>query len=63
LDRRSHFSQDSLLRSECERLVLHAESAKARQFYLHVVPEFETGPTDDRHLVLLMKDIRRTLLG
>ena len=30
-------------------------------FYRHLVPEFETSPTDDLHLVLLMKDIRRTL--
>jgi hypothetical protein len=27
------------------------------------VPEFEPSPTDELHLVLLMKDIRRTLLG
>ncbi len=26
-----------------------------------LVPEFEVSPTDDLHLVLLMKDIRRTL--
>jgi hypothetical protein len=31
--------------------------------YLPLVPEFEQSPTDEPHLVLLMKDIRRTLLG
>ena len=45
----------------CRGLLVHAESDEARDFYLHLVPEFETSPTDDLHLVLLMKDIRRTL--
>ncbi|MGI8537276.1 MAG: GNAT family N-acetyltransferase [Mycobacteriales bacterium] len=45
----------------CRGLLVHAESSEARDFYLHLVPEFETSPTDDSHLVLLMKDIRRTL--
>lgn len=27
----------------------------------HLVPEFEASPTDELHLVLLLKDIRRTL--
>lgn len=45
----------------CRGLLVHAESAEARAFYLHLVPEFEPGPTDPLHLVLLMKDIRRTL--
>lgn len=45
----------------CRGLLVHAESPDARDFYLHLVPEFETSPTDDLHLVLLMKDIRRTL--
>jgi hypothetical protein len=47
----------------CRGLLVHAESAGARNFYLHLVPEFEASPTDDLHLVILMKDIRRTLLG
>jgi hypothetical protein len=47
----------------CRGLLVHAESAEARAFYLHLVPEFEVSPTDDLHLVLLMKDIRRTLAG
>lgn len=45
----------------CRGLLVHAESAEARKFYLHLVPEFEPSPTDDLHLVLLMKDILRTL--
>jgi GNAT superfamily N-acetyltransferase len=45
----------------CRGLLVHAESAEARKFCLHLVPEFEPSPTDDLHLVLLMKDIRRTL--
>lgn len=45
----------------CRGLLVHAESAGARKFYLHLVPEFEASPTDELHLVLLMKDIRRTL--
>ena len=32
-------------------------------FYLHLVPDSEASPTDDLHLSLLMKDIRRTLAG
>jgi GNAT superfamily N-acetyltransferase len=47
----------------CRGLLVHAESAEARGFYLHLVPEFEPSPTDDLHLLLLMKDIRRTLQG
>ena len=45
----------------CRGLVVHAESEEARAFYLHLVPELEPSPTDDLHIVLLMKDIRRTL--
>lgn len=45
----------------CRGLLVHAESTDARDFYLHLVPEFEPSPTDELHLVLLMKDIRRTL--
>ena len=45
----------------CRGLVVHCESAEASGFYLHLVPEFEPSPTDDLHLVLMMKDIRRTL--
>lgn len=45
----------------CRGLLVHAESAEAKKFSLHLVPEIETSPTDDLHLVLLMKDIRQTL--
>jgi hypothetical protein len=45
----------------CRGLLVHAESVEAAAFYRHLVPEFEASPTDDLHLVLLMKDIRRTL--
>jgi hypothetical protein len=42
-------------------LLVHAESQQARDFYLHLVPELEPSPTDDLHLVRLIKDVRRTL--
>lgn len=45
----------------CRGLLVHSESDEARDLYQHLVPEFEPSPTDDLHLVLLMKDIRRTL--
>lgn len=45
----------------CRGLLVHCESERARDFYRHLVPEFEASPTDELHLVLLVKDIRRTL--
>ncbi len=45
----------------CRGLLVHAESPAARGFYRHLIPEFAQSPTDELHLVLLMKDIRRTL--
>lgn len=45
----------------CRGLLVHAETVEARDFYLHLVPECEVSPTDEMHLYLLMKDIRRTL--
>ena len=45
----------------CRGLLVHAESDEARGFYEHLIPEFERSPTDPLHLVLLLKDIRRTL--
>jgi GNAT superfamily N-acetyltransferase len=45
----------------CRALLVHAESPEARDFYRHLVPEFEDSPTDPLHLVVLTKDIRRTL--
>ena len=45
----------------CHGLLIHAETEVAQDFYLHLMPEFEQSPTDPLHLVLLMKDIHRTL--
>jgi hypothetical protein len=45
----------------CRGLLIHAESPTARDFYLHLIPELIQSPTDELHLVLLMKDLRRTL--
>lgn len=47
----------------CRGLLIHTESDDARAFYLHLIPELLQSPTDELHLVLLMKDARRTLLG
>lgn len=46
----------------CRGLLLHCESEQARNFYRHLIPEFEQPPTDELHLVLLLKDIKKTLL-
>lgn len=45
----------------CRGLLIHAETVTAREFYLHLIPEFQQSPTDALHLVLLMKDIHRVL--
>ena len=45
----------------CRGLLVHAESEQARSFTEHLIPEFERSPTDPLHLLLLLKDIRRTL--
>jgi GNAT superfamily N-acetyltransferase len=45
----------------CRGLLIHAESSDAREFYLHLIPNLSGSRTDELHLVLLMKDIRRTL--
>jgi GNAT superfamily N-acetyltransferase len=45
----------------CRGLLVHAETDVALAFYRHLIPEFESSPTDPMHLLLLMKDIRRTL--
>ncbi len=42
-------------------LLVHAESENARDYYLHLLPDFLPSPTDPLHLVLLAKDLRRTL--
>jgi len=46
----------------CRGLLIHAESTEARDFYLHHIPDLEASPTDALHLILLLKDARRTLL-
>lgn len=45
----------------CRGLLVHAESGSAREFYRHLIPEFDESPTDPLHLVLLLKDIKQTL--
>lgn len=47
----------------CRGLLIHAESETAHAFYLHLIPELQQSPTDELHLVLLLKDARRTLIG
>jgi hypothetical protein len=47
----------------CRGLLIHAESVAARDFYRHLIPELDESPSDDLHLVLLLKDAKRTLLG
>ena len=39
-------------------LVIHAESERARDFYLHLA-EFDTSPTDPVHPVVLMSEIEQ----
>jgi hypothetical protein len=41
--------------------LVHAESDHARDFNQHLIPEFEQSSTDDLHLVLLLKDIKRSI--
>ncbi len=62
--------QDVLLRTAaisedigCRALLVRAESEVAKGFYQHLVPEFESSPTDPLHLVLLVKDIVKSLGG
>jgi GNAT superfamily N-acetyltransferase len=45
----------------CRGLLVHCESQRARDFYLHLIPEFELSPTDELHLLLLLKDIKKTV--
>jgi GNAT superfamily N-acetyltransferase len=47
----------------CRGLLVHCETEQARSFYQHLIPEFEQSPTDELHLILLLKDIKRTLGG
>ena len=43
----------------CRGLLVHCESEQARKFYLHLVPEFESSPTDELHLVMRVRHVRR----
>lgn len=45
----------------CRAVLVHAETEQARNFYQHLIPEFESSPTDELHLLLLLKDIKHTL--
>ena len=45
----------------CQGLLVHVETTEARDFYLHLIPEFEQSPTDELHLVLLLQDIHQTI--
>jgi GNAT superfamily N-acetyltransferase len=47
----------------CRGLLIHAESEVARAFYMHLILELQQSPTDELHMVLLLKDARRTLIG
>ena len=49
------------LETGCRGLLVHADTPQAREFYRHLIPEFAPSPTDELHLVLLMKDILRSL--
>ena len=59
--------KDAMLRSYhaaatvgARALLIHAESATARDFYVHLA-EFDQSPTDPLHLVLLMEDMEGIL--
>jgi GNAT superfamily N-acetyltransferase len=43
-------------------LLIHAEDADARDFYLRLA-RFERSPVDDLQLVLLLKDLRKAIRG
>lgn len=43
-------------------MLVHAKDEGARAFYFRAA-EFEPSPTDPLHLYLLMKDLRRAILG
>ncbi len=45
----------------CRGLLVHTESEQAGSFTERLTPEFERSPTDPLHLLLLLKDIRRSL--
>lgn len=45
----------------CRGLLIHAESTAAANFYKHILPGIDQSPTDKLHLVVLTKDINKTL--
>lgn len=45
----------------CRGLLIHCADDDALRFYRHLLPDLEQSPTDDLHLVLLVKDARRSL--
>ncbi len=47
----------------CRGVLVHCETEDARTFYVHHLPSFEPSPSDPMHLVLHMKDLRRTVAG
>jgi hypothetical protein len=47
----------------CRGLLVHCETAEAKIWYLKRIADFEPSPTDELHLFLLMKDIRKTFLA
>ena len=58
--------QDVLIRAAglmgdigCRGVLVHCETAEARNFYLHHVPEFQQSPVEPLWLVLLSKDLLR----
>ncbi len=40
----------------CRGLLIHAESADARDLYPHLIPDLQPSPTDELHWALIMKD-------
>lgn len=45
----------------CRGLLIHAETDEAAEFYKHLVPGIGQSPTDPLHLVVLTKDIKKSL--
>jgi len=45
----------------CRGLLIHAENNNAANFYKHLIPGIDQSPTDELHLVVLTKDIKKTL--
>ena len=54
---RAHHAADTI---GARAFLIHAESATARDFYMHLA-EFDPSPTDPLHLMLLMGDIEDIL--